>query len=151
MCSKHVEAWNKLIIKLSASSWLILRNKYIEMHGQQNIKKKKKLQRSQVACFRIRCWYLHIKLRKITQSHWGLQKPPSRNCYTETWVERVCRTNLTRRRNVGVVKNRNVPANRVMQIPHRCPVFRRLKHRLHLCAACPNIQKTLFVRVGVDV
>jgi len=23
---------------LSASSWLILRNKYIEMHGQQNIK-----------------------------------------------------------------------------------------------------------------
>ena len=40
MCSKHVEAWNKLIIKFSASSWLILRNKYIEMHGQQNIKKK---------------------------------------------------------------------------------------------------------------
>ena len=38
MCSKHVEAWNKLIIKFSASSWLILRNKYIEMHGQQNIK-----------------------------------------------------------------------------------------------------------------
>ena len=30
--SKHVEAWNKLIIKFSAS------NKYIEMHGQQNIK-----------------------------------------------------------------------------------------------------------------
>ena len=24
--------------KFSASSWLILRNKYIEMHGQQNIK-----------------------------------------------------------------------------------------------------------------
>ena len=39
MCSKHVEASNKLIIKFSASSWLILRNKYIEMHGQQNIKK----------------------------------------------------------------------------------------------------------------
>ena len=38
MCSKHVETWNKLIIKFSASSWLILRNKYIEMHGQQNIK-----------------------------------------------------------------------------------------------------------------
>ena len=38
MCSKHAEAWNKLIIKFSASSWLILRNKYIEMHGQQNIK-----------------------------------------------------------------------------------------------------------------
>ena len=38
MCSKHVEAWNIIIIKLSASSWLILRNKYIEMHGQQNIK-----------------------------------------------------------------------------------------------------------------
>ena len=29
MCSKHVEAWNKLIIKFGASSWLILRNKYI--------------------------------------------------------------------------------------------------------------------------
>jgi len=28
----------KLIIKFSASSWLILINKYIEMHGQQNIK-----------------------------------------------------------------------------------------------------------------
>ena len=27
MCSKHVEASNKLIIKFSASSWLILRNK----------------------------------------------------------------------------------------------------------------------------
>jgi len=25
--------------KISASSWLILINKYIEMHGQQNIKK----------------------------------------------------------------------------------------------------------------
>ena len=41
MCSKHVGVWNKLIIKLSESSWLILINKYIEMHGQQNIKKKK--------------------------------------------------------------------------------------------------------------
>ena len=26
-CSKHVEAWNKLIIKFIASSWLILKNK----------------------------------------------------------------------------------------------------------------------------
>ena len=43
LCSKHVQAWNKLVIKFSASSWLILRNKYIEMHGQQNIKKKKVL------------------------------------------------------------------------------------------------------------
>ena len=40
MCSKHVEALNKPIITFSASSWLILRNKYIQMHGQQNIKKK---------------------------------------------------------------------------------------------------------------
>ena len=39
MCSKHVEDWNKLIIKFRASSWLILINKCIEMHGQQNIKK----------------------------------------------------------------------------------------------------------------
>jgi len=38
MCLKHVEASNKLIKKFSASSWLILINKYIEMHGQQNIK-----------------------------------------------------------------------------------------------------------------
>ena len=38
MCSKHVEAWNKLDIKFSASSSLILRNKYIKKHGQQNIK-----------------------------------------------------------------------------------------------------------------
>jgi len=38
MCSKHVEASNILIIKVSASSWLILKNKYIEVHGQQNIK-----------------------------------------------------------------------------------------------------------------
>ena len=27
MCSKHIETWNILIIKFSASSWLILRNK----------------------------------------------------------------------------------------------------------------------------
>jgi len=27
MYSKHVEAWNKLIIKFSTSSWLILMNK----------------------------------------------------------------------------------------------------------------------------
>ena len=38
MCLKHVEAWNKLIIKFSASSCLVLINMYIEMHGQQNIK-----------------------------------------------------------------------------------------------------------------
>jgi hypothetical protein len=30
MCLKHVEALNKLIIKFSASSWLILRNLYNE-------------------------------------------------------------------------------------------------------------------------
>ena len=39
VCSKHVEAWNKRIIKFSASSCLIFINKYIEMHGQHNIKK----------------------------------------------------------------------------------------------------------------
>ena len=44
MCSKHVEVWNKLIITFSASSWLILINKYIEMHGQQNVKIYKQLQ-----------------------------------------------------------------------------------------------------------
>ena len=35
MCSKHVEAWNKLIIKFSASSWLILRDKYIAKCSHQ--------------------------------------------------------------------------------------------------------------------
>ena len=43
MCSKHVEARNKLIIKFIASSCLILINKYIETHGQQNIKTKQQL------------------------------------------------------------------------------------------------------------
>jgi len=35
MGSKHVEAWNKLIVKqkFCASSWLIT-----EVHGQQNVK-----------------------------------------------------------------------------------------------------------------
>jgi len=45
MCSKHVEAWNKLIVKQTfcASSWLITEIYiciYTEMHGQQNVKKK---------------------------------------------------------------------------------------------------------------
>ena len=31
VCSKHVEAWNKLVIKFSASSWLILR--YIRLYS----------------------------------------------------------------------------------------------------------------------
>ena len=47
ICSKHVEAWNKLNIKFSASSWLLLINKYIEMHGQQNIKTVKNIRESQ--------------------------------------------------------------------------------------------------------
>ena len=34
MCSKHVEAWNKLIIKFSASSWLILRLKKADSSRQ---------------------------------------------------------------------------------------------------------------------
>jgi len=35
MCSKHVEAWNKLIVKqkFCASSWSIT-----EIHGQHNVK-----------------------------------------------------------------------------------------------------------------
>jgi len=39
-CSKHVEAWNKLIVKQNfcASSWLITKINITEMHGQQNIK-----------------------------------------------------------------------------------------------------------------
>ena len=38
MRSKYVEAWNKLIVKFSASSWLILINKHIEIQGQLDIK-----------------------------------------------------------------------------------------------------------------
>ena len=40
VCWRHVEALSRLVIGFSVSGWLILRNKYIEMHGQQNIKKK---------------------------------------------------------------------------------------------------------------
>jgi len=38
MCSKHVEAWNKLIVKYKfcASSWLITEINIL--HGQQNVK-----------------------------------------------------------------------------------------------------------------
>jgi hypothetical protein len=36
MCSKHVEARNKLIIKFSASSWLILRN-FVTYEGLSDI------------------------------------------------------------------------------------------------------------------
>ena len=41
MCSKHVEVWNKLIVKqkLCASSFINYWDKYTEMHGQQNVKK----------------------------------------------------------------------------------------------------------------
>ena len=38
MCSKHVEAWNNLIIKFSVSSWLILRNKlYCKTDGMHHL------------------------------------------------------------------------------------------------------------------
>ena len=57
MFSKHVEAWNKLIIKFSATSWLILMNKYIEMHGQQYIKYK-----------RSREWGLNLEPFRIRRS-----------------------------------------------------------------------------------
>ena len=36
MCSKHVEAWNKLIIKFSVSTWLILINKKRTMWHHRN-------------------------------------------------------------------------------------------------------------------
>jgi len=38
MCSKHVEAWNKLIVKQKFCAWMVnYSNKYTEMHGQQNV------------------------------------------------------------------------------------------------------------------
>ena len=43
MCSKHVEAWNKLIVKQILCIKLVnYEDKYTEMLGQQNIKKKQK-------------------------------------------------------------------------------------------------------------
>ena len=41
MCSKQIEAWNKLIVKqkFCASSLVNYWHKYTEMHGQQNVKK----------------------------------------------------------------------------------------------------------------
>jgi len=39
MCSKHVEAWNKLIVKQILCINLVKYwDKYTEMHGQQNVK-----------------------------------------------------------------------------------------------------------------
>ena len=40
MWSKYVEAWNKLIIKFSSSSWLILRQIYWDARSAKYIKKK---------------------------------------------------------------------------------------------------------------
>jgi len=41
MCSKHVEAWNKRIVKQILCIELVnYWDKYTEMHGQQNVKKK---------------------------------------------------------------------------------------------------------------
>ena len=44
MCSKHVEAWNKLIVKQKILCIKLVNywDKYTEMHGQQNVKKKYK-------------------------------------------------------------------------------------------------------------
>jgi len=41
MCSKHVEAWNKLIVKHKILCIKLVNywDKYTEMHGQQNVKK----------------------------------------------------------------------------------------------------------------
>jgi len=43
MCSKHVEASNKLIVKQKSLCIKLVNywDKYTEMHGQQNVKKKK--------------------------------------------------------------------------------------------------------------
>ena len=40
MCSKHVEAWNKLIVKQKILCIKLVNywDKYTEMHGQQNTK-----------------------------------------------------------------------------------------------------------------
>ena len=41
MCSKHVEAWNKLIVKQNILCIKLVNywDKYTEMHCQQNVKK----------------------------------------------------------------------------------------------------------------
>ena len=68
-----------ILARLTMLSHLL---KYFALDGDTKVNYElRQSQRSQVVCFRIRCWYLHTKLRKITQSHWDLQKPPNRNCY----------------------------------------------------------------------
>ena len=62
MCSKHAAAWNRLIVKFSASSRLILINKYIEMYGQQNIKIRKK--KKPKFSLRLYCWRCRIHLQQ---------------------------------------------------------------------------------------
>ena len=41
MCSKHVDAWNKLIVKQNILCMKLVNywDKYTEMRGQQNVKK----------------------------------------------------------------------------------------------------------------
>jgi len=51
MCSKHVEAWNKLIVKQILCIKLVnYWDKYTEMHGQQNIKN--------VSCVQFECLFI---------------------------------------------------------------------------------------------
>ena len=67
----------RLIIKFSASSWLILRNKYIEMHGQQNIKIFNK-------CY--------ISLFLYKSYHFLLKTNMTGNVHTNITLRRVCVT-----------------------------------------------------------
>jgi hypothetical protein len=62
---------NKLIIKFSASSWLILINKYIEMHCQQNIKKRTKVMYNTVqlcSLYGILCDFAVVIQREIYET-----------------------------------------------------------------------------------
>ena len=64
MCLKHVEAWNKHIVKQNfcAWSWLITKINNTEMHGQQNVKKK---------CVRVVALHWNVFITNICQkSEW---------------------------------------------------------------------------------
>jgi hypothetical protein len=79
LCSKHVEAWNKLIIKFSASSWLILINKH-EYHCW-NLKDNRAV---------VRIFIALLRLSRDTASYlyeWEYMKPPC-------WVWNTARNTL---------------------------------------------------------
>jgi len=61
MCSKHVEAWTKLIVKQKMLCIKLVNywDKYTEMHGQQNVKTPKLFQT-------VVSWYLAHRVVEVS-------------------------------------------------------------------------------------